>query len=391
MWSNKKKDNRLPYDDVLLSKTIDWLRFPMVLLVIFVHSQGRNYVSSSPSIGLELSILDLYDYFRNFLSVQMGRVAVPVFFFISGFLFFYKTREWNVSVYLRKMKKRILTLIVPYIVWNFSDVLIVTVKKLFAFIIKGKPFSNVLDYWSSLDLYRILWDNVTWPRYEAVNWLGVETYMSGPANIPLWFLRDLIVVCVLAPIVYLVVKRTGRWGLLVLGLAYASKVWLQWPGFSIEAMFFFSWGAYFSVHEKNFVEWFRTVSIPCYILAPLLAMVFTLCHGKTLLPVQYLNGLFIATSLVAAINLSSSLLRSGKTKVVPLLAQSSFFIYALHEVDILPEIKRFCSKIFPQDQLWALTLDYLFVPVITAAICVLIYWFIKKFVPALLVPLTGGR
>ena len=74
-----------------------------------------------------------------------------------------------------------------------------------------------------------------------------------------------------------------------------------------------------------------------------------------------------------------------------LLAQSSFFIYALHEVDILPEIKRFCSKIFPQDQLWALTLDYLFVPVITAAICVLIYWLIKKFVPALLVPLTGGR
>ena len=48
MWSNKKKDNRLPYDDVLLSKTIDWLRFPMVLLVIFVHSRGRNYVSVPP-------------------------------------------------------------------------------------------------------------------------------------------------------------------------------------------------------------------------------------------------------------------------------------------------------------------------------------------------------
>lgn len=31
-------------NEELLSKTIDWLRFPMVLLVIFVHSQGRNYL-----------------------------------------------------------------------------------------------------------------------------------------------------------------------------------------------------------------------------------------------------------------------------------------------------------------------------------------------------------
>lgn len=376
-------------NEELLSKTIDWLRFPMVLLVIFVHSQGRNYLP--PPIGLESSVLELYNYSRNFLSVQMGRVAVPVFFFISGFLFFYKTRAWNVSVYLKKMKKRIITLLIPYMVWNFSDVFIITVKKIFAFIIKGKPFSNIIEYWSSLDLYQILWDNVSWPRYEAVNWLGIETYMSGPANLPLWFLRDLIVVCILSPIIYLVVKHLKRWGLLVLGIAYASKVWLQWPGFSIEAMFFFAWGAYFSVNEKNFVEWFKVVKIPSYILTPLLAMIFTYYHGKSLIPVQYFNGLFIVTALVAAINLSSSLLSSGKTKVVPLLAQSSFFIYALHEVDILSEMKRFCSKIFPQDQLWALTLDYLFVPVITAAICVLIYWLIKKFVPALLVPLTGGR
>ena len=72
MWSNKKKENRLPYDDVLLSKTIDWLRFPMVLLVIFVHSQGRNYVSSSPSIGLELSILEFYDYFATSCRYKWG-------------------------------------------------------------------------------------------------------------------------------------------------------------------------------------------------------------------------------------------------------------------------------------------------------------------------------
>lgn len=40
-------------NEELLSKTIDWLRFPMVLLVIFVHSQGRNYLPPPYRVGIQ--------------------------------------------------------------------------------------------------------------------------------------------------------------------------------------------------------------------------------------------------------------------------------------------------------------------------------------------------
>lgn len=44
-------------------------------------------------------------------------MAVPLFF-ISGYLFFFRT-AFSVDVYKKKLKSRIKTLLIPYLFWNF--------------------------------------------------------------------------------------------------------------------------------------------------------------------------------------------------------------------------------------------------------------------------------
>ena len=193
--------------------------------------------------------------------------------------------------------------------------------------------------------------------------------MTGPLDLPLWFLRDLIVITLLTPFVYWLVKRFGRWTLLVLGLCYASKVWFLMPGFSIDSVFFFAWGAYYSVHQKNFVQLFSFKKELTYVLTILLLLVLAICTWKHILwPVRYFDGLYICAALMASVSLGAALLSAGKVKVVPLLAQCSFFVYALHTLEVLDGVKRLSAMILPGHELWALTLDYFFVPTFTVAV-----------------------
>lgn len=65
------------------------LRFPLAILVVFVHCFGADIdVSELHASGL--TGLAVYDYIRLFFSVVIARSAVPIFFIISGYLLFLK-------------------------------------------------------------------------------------------------------------------------------------------------------------------------------------------------------------------------------------------------------------------------------------------------------------
>ena len=85
------------------SKVIEWLRFALAALVVFMHA---------PVIGVENYSENIYS--GGVLPVLMilikrgiGSVAVPTFFFISGYLFFVKLEHWSWDVFAQKIKKRI--------------------------------------------------------------------------------------------------------------------------------------------------------------------------------------------------------------------------------------------------------------------------------------------
>lgn len=84
------------------SETLDLLRFPLALVIVIVHALP---LAPSPSImdGLIMA----------FLKEQ----SVPIYYFISGYVFFLGI-ELTKGVYLKKIKNRIRTLLIPYLIWN---------------------------------------------------------------------------------------------------------------------------------------------------------------------------------------------------------------------------------------------------------------------------------
>ena len=59
-----------------------------------------------------------YNIVQVLFSQGICRVAVPMFYFISGYLFYNELKEWNWEVYGRKLKSRVSTILIPYCIWN---------------------------------------------------------------------------------------------------------------------------------------------------------------------------------------------------------------------------------------------------------------------------------
>ena len=79
----------------LLSETIGVLRFPLMICVVLIHM-------GIPNIKELLSV----NIFDTYVVESFVHIAVPLFFFISGFLFFYGVDKFGRSEYWDKLKKK---------------------------------------------------------------------------------------------------------------------------------------------------------------------------------------------------------------------------------------------------------------------------------------------
>ena len=95
-------------------EVIRQLRFPMIVLVTFVHSYGEV----AEGFSLLASEWNTYEILKLLVSQTLVKVAVPVFFIMSGYLFFANVEKWNLKVYKAKMLRRMKTLLIPYLIWN---------------------------------------------------------------------------------------------------------------------------------------------------------------------------------------------------------------------------------------------------------------------------------
>lgn len=68
--------------DQLLSTIISFLRFPLCVAIVYIHSLVLEFMGGNPES------YPLTSFATHIISVNIAGVAVPLFFFISGFLFF---------------------------------------------------------------------------------------------------------------------------------------------------------------------------------------------------------------------------------------------------------------------------------------------------------------
>ena len=369
----------------LQSKTIEWLRFPLAVLVVFIHMFPIVNIQNIDYLNFNLN--NFYDIIRTLISHTLGIIAVPSFFMFSGYFFFNKVKEWNRNVYFTKIKTRFKTLVVPYFMFNIAAIIFTVLLNILKADGSIYPFLNkLLDNW-----YSIFWNYNSWDANNQ-NILGQNLQASyGPFVLPLWFLRDLIVMVFISPVVYYLIKYTKIWGIVILGLFYYTKIWIEIPGYSAQlfltAFFFFSLGAFFGINNKNIViellKYKKIWLVVSLITMPLCVYYFGTAENKFYLPLFALSG------VISTINITSYFMKRGKLKVRELLSKSSFFLYATH-IFILRFIKEIFDKIAGNNTI-LLLVEYFTVPFLITGIILCIYLLMKRFTPKLLSLLIGSR
>ena len=345
---------------------IDLLRFPLIVFVVFIHAYNAALVFSGENIGVNQEI-SFNLFFQNLISNEIGRCAVPLFFFMSGYLFFYGN-EWSSDIYMRKIMARTRTLLIPFIFWNSLTLIFFALVQSIA---AAKPFFSgnsmlVINY-------------------------GIKDYLvvffgigRMPISYQFWFIRDLMVLVMLSKLIHFFVKKYPA---LILLLFFV--LWLLNFGFTlIESGLFFSLGAYLSISNRSFFMFDTYVRklLPIYI---------SMLIFDALFPFSEIYIIFHKVSIVIGVMtfifLSGVVVRFEKIKKSILsLGASSFFVYAAHE-PLLTVFRKVPYKIFQARDGWFILMLYFLSVIIVVYFLVYIYRFLSNKFPIFIGFITGGR
>lgn len=373
------------------SRILDKLRFPLACMVVVIHCkinqggwvlpQWSNFTYSDLSVVIQI-----------LFSTILSGIAVPTFYLMSGYFFFYKIDVFDSNVYRAKLKKRISTLLVPYLLWNLLFILKIVIFKVAAYIVKGKPLSNIVDYFNENGWLRMFWDCNIW-SLDKINILGWSIPPTGPILIPMWFIRDLMVVVLITPIIYILIRKFKLWTVFVLGICYVTGIWPYLHGFSITALFFFSVGAYFSINKQNMVNELRKYMRPALFSYIPFTILMVYLNGDHTLVGDFIYPFYIIVGVVAIINLFLLLEKKGKLENLNSLSETTFFIYAFHGLIGITIADMILDIPFPiaDNNYINVIMHYLLMPILTIGTCLITFHMMMKYCPCLLNVLTGKR
>ena len=200
-----------------------------------------------------------------------------------------------------------------------------------------------------------------------------------------------IIMVVLSPLVWLFIKKTGKYGMVAFTLLFLLRIW---PPITLNGIsaYFFTLGAWFSLSRKSLI--IPTIwRIPIFSIAALCLGWFVVSGGNEQYIGWQLTPLFLLTGVLTTFYLADSLVsHQPQIKMPAILSDSSFFVYALHIEFALP-IGFFISKMVTLHATHPLvmTIRYLLTPIIIYVLCVAVYAVMRRTVPRMLFLLTGNR
>ncbi len=362
-----------------MSKTISFLRFPLICIVVFIHTDlsdiymaGKQIVAPGEYIG--------YETFRRFLQ-QMFLLAVPTFFAISGYLFFDWQGKFSKDVYFQKIGKRAKTLLVPYLLWNLIVWAINTLGPLLLPSLAAGRGATLADY--------------DFPRFLMAFW---DNGGGKPVCIQLWFLRDLIVTCLVSPVVYYGLTFGKHWFLLLLAMLFATNILPSLPGLNIAALFPFALGAWWRRWGKSLItEQFNNLiteqinnliskkAFAVLGVAYLALISYMTFFVEDEIPIQLMR---ISILLGMPVLLAVAYRLSGFQWKKP-VAQSTFFVYGSHII-LLSFLERHIVCAIPLSDI-TLSIAYILIPLLVISLCVVASICLQKICQPLWSVLTGFR
>ena len=371
----------------LRSQSLDLLRFPLAIIIVSVHVFNSESVIIQDRV-YDVSSIQLYNDFLLFVDGFLRGISVPVYFFISGYVFFLGVDKFTKNVYLKKLKNRVYTLLIPFIIWNLPDIIIGLGKYALNGVSAFQTYGTEVNF-TLKNLLSCFWQ-YNGELLVPITAEGERIISSSPfpINTPLWFIRDLMVVVLFTPVIEFIIKRTKF--LFIVALAIISFI----PNLHIPflgAFLFFSIGAYLSIYKKDMVEEFGRlfkISMIVYPLFSLLTIISTKYEFGVL--THIFKQLSIFGFLVFAYNISIFILKNTKIRAGKILPPASFFIYVAHTL-VFARMSKVMFMIIKPDN--GIETIFTYMTSITFTVLSLLFVFIvmKKYTPGVLRFVTGRK
>ncbi|MCQ2142561.1 MAG: acyltransferase [Bacteroidales bacterium] len=336
------------------SKKVTLLNVIATFLIVFLHAETPIRFGQP---------LDFQHYPFIYSVFCLTQIAVPLFFFISAILF-YRSCEWKDIP--KKLYKRIFSLLIPFVLWNFIFCVIYFTLERIPIMATRMSFSTPLN--TPIDWILAIWrSNLT----------------------PLWFVKYLMIYCVASPIILLVIKN--KWvGLAAIIGSLAACLALGWGYYDLRFWVpIYVAGAWTGRHiygngkHENCPVINR--SRPITIISSIILL--SLLTVSTLGLVSWTWLKFFGPLLIwFGLDAINPLFIGEKFQVKPWMGDM-FFIYATHYF-LLNVEQAIIRSVLPSNQ-FVLNLTFIITPVITIVILLVTARMLSSF--RFFKVLTGGR
>ncbi|MCM1153079.1 MAG: acyltransferase [Muribaculum sp.] len=346
------------------------IKLVMILLVVSVHTELPEITPGGEDHQ------PLYWYAVNLPSFMTEQFASAVFFVLSAYLYFRNTVSlldmpvksrllWQTGwrIYTDKLRKRVRTLLVPYMIWNVICLALLYVKYKWL----GMPDYGVFAGGRE-GLARMatgFWD------------LGTTGY---PYAFAFWYIRNLMVYILLAPLAWLI----GRSHIL-------TAIFFAWYALLPTDTYEFQWfvlGAWLALRRCPLpkVGW-RFVLI-FLILGLVAGFAIHFIEIPVLRKTIRIFGVCIVFTMCCSVG--KALYRYEANKVMAVLTGSTFMIYAVHQC-FCTKAREICLHIFGADNFFQAECTYLMSFTVLTLSGVTAYVLLRKLSPRTLSVLSGGR
>jgi peptidoglycan/LPS O-acetylase OafA/YrhL len=352
------------------SERLNLIRFPLIVGVVFIHAYASTVGMAGGEIG-NLQHGQLNEHVRDFISEGLARVAVPLFYFMSGFLFFHHF-VWSKEAYLNKLRGRVKTLLVPFLFWNLLTLAVYATAQAIpatSIYFSGRWTPPVAAF-GTFDYFNLIF--------------GLNRY---PIAYQFWFVRDLMFLVVVSPFIYFLLKR---FSLLLPALVFIFWISNRWPIYIPygEGLLFFCVGAYIGIRSFNpfgLDKYGKIIAIIYFVIL----MADTLTKGQ---PYNYpIHKTGIVFGLVSVLYLTRFVVqRPAAKKVFLWLSATSFFVYAFHE-PLLIIVRKLIYKFFAPSTNFEVLAGYFLAPCLVISISIGIYLVLRHMLPKFTRIIVGGR
>lgn len=346
-----------------LSDKLRILSLISIIFVLYIHSGFH---------ADEIEGMVVNDRVQEFVSGMMGRCAVPLFYVISGYLFFLKVPEGMKSIY-GKMRKRVGTLVVPYIIGCLFFV---------GFGVLMAVLPGVSKYMNS-SLMPLFFK----PIGEFLRSIFYDAGNGTPCAFQLWFLRDLILIVATSPLWYLCLKHL-KWGFVAVVFVLT---YLDVPHVPFYSLFWLVLGGQLTKAKIEMGGVSGRIKVAIFGLFLIISIVQLL--SPDMLEWNLLRIPIIMLGIIGIWGLYDAFVEKkfclSHHKWLGIACQFTFFIYLFHE-PTLNIVRKLIVVMLSKNELGYLT-SYLLSPWIFTVCAVFAGLLFRKYLPRVYNVCTGGR